>query len=88
MYDHGVFVTYSLSFMMILVVAGGLLVWAGMPSAGGILAFVPPFHMYRQLKGAYRLGWFSALLRTIALVSFAFLAAVLFAIVMVAIGIL
>lgn len=88
MYDHGVFVTYSLSFMMILVVAGGLLVWAGMPSAGGILAFIPPFHMYRQLKGAYRLGWFSALLRTIALVSFAFVAAILFAMVMVAIGIM
>src|SRR5690349_22306240 len=30
-YDHTVFVTYSLSFMMLLVVVGGLLVEAGMP---------------------------------------------------------
>ena len=88
MYDHGVFVTYSLSFMMILVIVGGVLVWAGMPSAGGILALIPPFHMYRQLKGAYSLKWYSALLRTIALLSFAFVAALLFAMVMVAIGIL
>ena len=88
MYDHGVFVTYSLSFMMILVIVGGVLVWAGMPSAGGILALIPPFHMYRQLKGAYRLRWYSALLRTIALVSFAFVAATFFAMAMVAIGIL
>ena len=88
MYDHGVFVTYSLSFMMILVIVGGALVWAGMPSAGGILALLPPFHMYRQLKAAYGLRWYSALLRTIALVTFAFVAAVLFTIAMVAIGIL
>ena len=88
LYDHGVFVTYSLSFMMILVIAGGLLVWAGLPAVGSMLALVPPFHMYRQLKGAYGLTWYGALLRTIALVSFAFVAAVLFAIVMVAIGLL
>src|SRR6266404_7167500 len=31
-YDHTVFVTYSLSFMMMLVVAGGVLVAIGMPS--------------------------------------------------------
>lgn len=88
MYDHGVFVTYSLSFMMILVIVGGLLVWAGLQSIGSILALLPPFHMYRQLKGAYGLTWYGALLRTIALVSFAFVAAMLFAIAMVAIGIL
>ena len=52
-YDHTVFVTYSLSFMMMLVVAGGA--WLhrpGLPSIAGLLFFVPPFHMYRQLQAA------------------------------------
>ncbi|MEO7814260.1 MAG: DUF3667 domain-containing protein [Sphingomicrobium sp.] len=88
MYDHSVFVTYSLSFMMILVIVGGVLVWAGMPSAGGILALIPPVHMYRQLKGAYQLGRISAFLRTVALVTFAFIAATFFAMAVAAIGLL
>ena len=86
LYDHAVFVTYSLSFMMLLVIAGGLLVAAGAPGAAGMLALVPPVHMYRQLRGAYQLGRFSAFLRTIALVTFAFVAATLFLLAAVAIG--
>lgn len=86
LYDHTVFVTYSLSFMMLLVIAGGFLVAAGVPGLAGMLVLLPPVHMYRQLKGAYQLGWFSALVRTIALVTFAFLAATLFLVAAVAIG--
>jgi hypothetical protein len=86
LYDHTVFVTYSLSFMMMLVVAGGLLVAAGWSALAGFLFFVPPFHMYRHLKGAYQLGRFSAVVRTIALVSFAFAAAGIFLAATVAIG--
>lgn len=86
LYDHTVFVTYSLSFMMMLVIAGGLLVLAGRAGWTGLLAFVPPIHMYRQLKGAYQLRWWSALLRTIALTIFAFVAALLFALATIAIG--
>jgi hypothetical protein len=86
MYDHTVFVTYSLSFMMMLVIAGGLLVAAGWSAAAGFLFFVPPFHMYRHLKGAYQLGRVSALLRTVALVTFAFVAAGLFMVAAVALG--
>ena len=56
LYDHTVFVTYSLSFMMMLVILGGILVAAAGPALAGFLFFVPPFHMYRQLKGAYRTG--------------------------------
>ena len=88
MYDHAVFVTYSLSFMMVLVIVGGVLVWAGVPAIGSMLALIPPFHMYRQLKGAYQLGRLSALLRTIALVTFAFIAATFFAMAVAAIGLL
>jgi hypothetical protein len=86
LYDHTVFVTYSLSFMMILVIAAGLLVAVGASGFAAFLFFVPPFHMYRQLKGAYQLGRFSAVLRTIALVSFAFAAAGMFAAATVAIS--
>jgi hypothetical protein len=86
LYDHTVFVTYSLSFMMLLVIAAGLLVAAGWTALAGFLFFVPPFHMYRHLKGAYELGRLSALVRTIALVSFAFTAAGLFLAASVAIG--
>lgn len=86
LYDHTVFVTYSLSFMMVLVIAGGLLVAAGWAGLAGVLFFVPPFHMYRHLKGAYELGRFSALVRTILLVSFSFAAAGMFIAAAFAIG--
>jgi len=86
LYDHTVFVTYSLSFMMMLVVIGGLLVATGEPGLAGVLFFIPPIHMYRHLKGAYQLGRASALMRTIALVTFAFVAAGLFLATSVAIG--
>ena len=86
MYDHTVFVTYSLSFMMMLVIVGGLLVAIGWSAVAGFLFFVPPFHMYRHLKGAYQLGRVSALLRTVALVTFAFVAAGLFMVAAVALG--
>ena len=85
-YDHTVFVTYSLSFMMMLVIVAGLLVAVGLSGWAGLLFFVPPFHMYRHLKQSYELGRFSAIMRTMALVTFAFIAASLFAAATVAIG--
>jgi hypothetical protein len=85
-YDHTVFVTYSLSFMMMLVIVAGLLVAVGLSGWAGLLFFVPPFHMYRHLKQSYQLGRFSAIMRTMALVTFAFIAASLFAAATVAIG--
>ena len=88
LYDHTVFVTYSLSFMMILVIAGGLLVAGGLTGLASMLFFIPPIHMYRQLKGAYSLSRTSALLRTFALVTFSFIAGTLFFLTAVAIGVL
>ncbi len=87
LYDHTVFVTYSLSFMMMLAILGGLLVAAGWTAVAGFLFFVPPIHMYRQLKQAYGLGRFGALFRTTLLVTFAFVAAALFFVVVAAVGI-
>ena len=84
-YDHTVFVTYSLCFMMLLLVAGSMLglVW---PTIATLLFFVPPFHMYRQLKDTYELGRWGSLWRTSLLIGFAFAAIGLFVAVIVGVG--
>jgi hypothetical protein len=86
MYDHTVFVTYSLCFMMLLFTASTLIgfVAAGLAS---LAFFVPPFHMYRQLKGTYALSRGGALWRTAALTIFAFMAISLFVSLLVGLGV-
>jgi len=88
LYDHTVFVTYSLSFMMFLVIAAGLLVMVGLPVVASLLALVPPVHMYRQLRGAYRLRWWDAALRTFILINAASLVLLLWTITIAALGVL
>jgi hypothetical protein len=85
LYDHTVFVTYSICFMMLLLATGSAigLLW---PTIATLLFFVPPIHMYRQLKGAYGLGRWGAFWRTGVLVGFAFAAIGLFATLIVSLG--
>jgi hypothetical protein len=68
-FDHAVFVTYSLCFMLLLATFGSLALrfenW--LPLTVTFLAFAPILHMYRQLKEAYVLSRFSTLWRTAAL---------------------
>ena len=85
-YDHIIFVTYSLSFMTLLVVAAALLGMVGLSAIGGFLLFLPPVHMYRQLQGTYGLTWLGALWRALLLTIFAFVAAALFAIIVAGIA--
>jgi hypothetical protein len=87
LYDHSVFVTYSLSFMMLLAIV--LTGWSklGIPGAGAAAILVPPVHMYRQLKGAYGLNRVSALWRATLLLGFAATALGLFAVAVVLLGI-
>jgi hypothetical protein len=89
-YDHVVFVTYSIAFMSLGYIALTLLRPLGASStiAGLAIAFGPPIHMYRQLRGAYQLSRFSALWRTFLLINFAFIAAGLFFMLLVALGVL
>lgn len=89
-YDHVVFVTYSIAFMSLALIALSLLrlVGAGEALIGLAIALVPPIHMYRQLRGAYALSWFSALWRTAALLAFASIAATLFFLLLLALGVL
>jgi hypothetical protein len=84
-YDHTVFVTYSLCFMMLLLAAGSLI---GLVSEAlaSILWFVPPVHMYRQLRGAYGVSKAGAAWRTALLTIFAFIAISLFGSLLVALG--
>jgi hypothetical protein len=78
-YDHTVFVTYSITFMIALVAVSCLLIYAGVAVAGGLLLLYAPFHMYRQLRGTYGVGRFGALWRMLALSLFAWIAIGLFA---------
>jgi hypothetical protein len=84
-YDHTVFVTYSLCFMMLLLIVGSTIQFVS-PTIASLLFFVPPFHMYRQLKGAYGLGRWGALWRTTLLVGFAFAAIGMFTALIVGVG--
>lgn len=80
-YDHTVFVTYSLSFMLLLLCVASLAVLSqGMGGAAviALLAYAP-FHMYRQLREAYSLSRLGAWWRTWLLSGFAFVALALFA---------
>ncbi|GAA0297919.1 DUF3667 domain-containing protein [Sphingomonas oligophenolica] len=90
LYDHAIFVTYSLSFMMLLVVAlslGSMVgLSAGMITLAALLA--PPVHMFAQLCGAYSLRKRSALWRTIALMWFAFIALLAFSILLLVLGLM
>lgn len=79
LYDHTVFVTYSLSFMMLALTIASV----GAAMGVGLLVAVPvlyaPFHMYRQLRGTYGTGRFGALVRTSLLLVFALIAITLWA---------
>mgnify|MGYP003575544074 CR=1 FL=1 len=89
LYDHGVFVLYSLTAMSILMMLIAVLgpLWSGFAIAGALLfTFGVPVHMFAQLKGAYGLSWFSAAWRTLFLLIFASIAFALFILAIVALG--
>lgn len=69
-YDHAVFVTYSIAFMSLLFILLTVMGAIGVPIAiiATIGAFVPPIHIYRQLRDGYRLRRWSALARMLVLV--------------------
>jgi hypothetical protein len=89
MYDHAIFATYSLTFMSLFTVLLGLLGWIGVPSTAVWLAavLVPPFHIYKQLKGGYRLGRLGALWRTAWMLFFAFFTITFFILLLLYLGV-
>ncbi len=90
MYDHAIFITYSLAFMSLLVVVLTVLGALGVHTAIIALAgsIIPPLHMYKQLKYAYLSGRVGALSRTAALLFFALLALGFFAVGLLLLGVL
>ena len=87
-YDHVVFVTYSIAFMTLLVVAVTMLSWVGLGGLGVIAVAAVPVHFYLQLKGSYGLTTLAALWRTLALIVAAIVALSLFGILMFLFGVL
>ena len=84
-YDHTVFVTYSLCFMLLLVSLLAGLRMLGVPGTGfGML--IPPVHIYKQVRYAYGLGRWGALWRAFALCSYAFVGLILFLILIFALS--
>ncbi len=78
LYDHVVFVTYSLSFMTLLVIVATVFGAVGWSALAGMMMIVPPLHMYRQIRAAYGLTRFGAVWRTALLTMFAILTFALF----------
>ena len=89
-YDHLVFVTYSIAFMSLALIAFVLL--QGLGATGGLLGvamtLIPPVHIYRQLRGAYRLSRPSALWRTAVLIFASGVALTLFLVLLLVLGVL
>jgi len=89
MYDHAIFATYSLTFMSLLVILLAVLGAIGVPA--GIIVpaalLIPPFHMYRQLKGAYCLSRAGALWRLFWLLNFTILTTTIFTLLLLYLGV-
>lgn len=89
MFDHAVFVTYSLTFTMQLGIICALLIgFSATEVIGGLLlTFYPSIHMYRHLRQAYQISRFGAFWRMCLLTVFAMTALTLFAALIIALGI-
>lgn len=88
LFDHTVYILYSLSFVSLLFIVMSLL-----SAAPDVLSAIIPFlllsvpiHAFFQLKGAYGLGWFSALWRTPILLTFAGISLLIFLLAILALG--
>jgi hypothetical protein len=89
LFDHAVFVTYSITFMMLLGIVSALFInsTALEPVGGLLLAFYPPIHMYRHIHHAYETSRFGAFWRMCLLSVFAMTALILFTVLIVALGV-
>jgi uncharacterized protein DUF3667 len=65
LYDHAIFITYSISFMMAFLILLTLAAAFGVSGAiwGTALGIIPPLHLYKQLRYAYGLSRFGTVLR-------------------------
>lgn len=87
-YDHMAYALYALSFASLLFVAIMLTALSPWTSwlTGWLIFPALPVHTYFHLKGAYALGWFSALWRTFFMLTFAFIILVIFLVLIIILG--
>ena len=92
-YDHVVYALYALSFASILFIT--LMIGGAIFGANGaamtilsnvLMVGALPVHTFLQLKGAYALGWWSALWRTFFMLIFALIVATIFLILIIILG--
>ena len=85
LYDHAIFATYSISFMMLLLTLVSVLAYFEVPDwvSGSLLTFAPPIHMYKQLRGTYRLSRAGASIRLFFLLNFGLIVIALFCLLLV-----
>lgn len=92
LYDHAIFATYSLAFMSLFAVVGAslIVITSPLPPLSALLTLaavmVPPIHLYRQIRGAYRPGRLGALWRTAWMVGFALVITPVFALFLLYVG--
>ena len=79
LYDHTIFTTYSITFMIGLAFVATLATYYISGTLGFLILLYAPVHMYWQLRGTYALSRFSAFWRLIALSLFAWWAIFIFA---------
>ena len=85
-YDHTIFTTYSITFMIALAFVATLASYFVSGTLGFVILLYAPIHMYWQLRGTYELTRFSAFWRMLALSLFAWWALAIFAVVLVMIA--
>jgi hypothetical protein len=90
LYDHAIFVTYSITFMMQLVILLSIGAVLGLSAAiwGTALGLVPPFHIYKQLRGAYGLSRFGATVRLFLLLFFIIFIVTIFGLLLLFLGVI
>jgi hypothetical protein len=88
LFDHTVYILYSLSFASLLFIGlslaekvPGLIEWTWW-----FWLLAGPVHAFFHLKGGYNLGWFSAVWRTPVLLAFAGVSLLIFLLAIIAVG--
>jgi hypothetical protein len=90
LYDHAIFTTYSLSFMMMFFMTLSAASSFGAPGAvlGTLLFLIPPVHMYAQLRGTYGISRWGAAIRLFFLLIIAVVVLSVFSVLLVLSGFL
>ncbi|MES1984801.1 MAG: DUF3667 domain-containing protein [Pseudomonadota bacterium] len=90
LYDHAIFATYSISFMLLLLIVLSVGAYLGVSVAiwGLALMIIPPIHMYKQLRGAYGSSRVGSALRLMVLMVSTVIVLTLFAMVLLLLGVL